>query len=106
MSFVLNDDASVRLSPLYDVFSTLAYPQLSTAPGMRVDGIGDIRQITSQHLVAEAVSWGVDESQARHLVAETCTRARFAVARSADEIDAPISLVALLTNRVASFSRS
>lgn len=57
-SFVISDDGTVALSPLYDVFSTVAYPQLSVTPGMFVDKIRDIRAINRENLVNETASWG------------------------------------------------
>ncbi len=73
-SFLLGDDG-VTVAPLYDVFSTVAYPQLATTPGMFVANVKDIGRIGRHHLLTEAESWGMSKPIARNVVEAICTRA-------------------------------
>jgi serine/threonine-protein kinase HipA len=101
VSFMIDDDG-VTLSPLYDVFSTVAYPQLSVTPGMYVDGIRDIRSITRGNLVREAVSWGIGAARAQEVVAAVCDLADAALSRAIAETDGvPAPLADALTERVS-----
>lgn len=104
-SFMIDDDGGVRISPMYDVFSTLVYPPLTTTPGMFVNGLRDIRLVTRSDLVAEAITWGMPDSRAAAVVAAVCDRAETAVEQAAiEEPDTPRSVVDLLARRVRTFT--
>lgn len=106
VSFVINDDGAVTLSPIYDVFSTVAYPQLSTTPGMYIDGIRDIRAITRDNLINEATAWGVDIEQASETVASICDQAPGAMRNAIDDVGSvPHDLADLLIGRAGTFGR-
>jgi hypothetical protein len=91
----------VTLAPLYDVFSTIAYPQLTTTPGMYVEEVRDIRSITRANLVREAVKWGVEGGRADGIVGDLCSRAPAAMSNAIAEIGAvPTYLAELLIGRV------
>ncbi len=105
ISFMLQDSTEVHISPLYDVLSTLAYPTLSTTAGMFVNGVSDVRLVTRDDLVSEAVGWGMPTDRAASVVEAVCRDAGAALDRACEAIPtAPTDLVALLCERVASFS--
>jgi serine/threonine-protein kinase HipA len=80
-SFLHEPGASaVRLTPLYDVLSTIALEltdragqpiQADTHLGQRVGGQADIRKVTAADLIDEAASWGIRRRAASAVVAET-----------------------------------
>lgn len=103
-SFVLGDRGEVTVSPLYDVFSTLSYPTLSTTPGMFVNGRADIRRVTRHDVVEEAVTWGLPAEQATSVVRDVCDRAVDAFERVANgDTSAPSELIEFLRARVTGF---
>lgn len=74
LSLLHPPDGPLRLAPLYDVVSTVQYPQIRTPAGvrqvsstlaMRVNGRNDVHEVTVADLRAEARSWhrgpGLDE---------------------------------------------
>lgn len=65
------DDGVFSIAPCYDVAPVYyVNPRFGDA-GMRVAGQRQLRYIGGEHLVREAVRWGVDEAEARAMVAET-----------------------------------
>ena len=82
------DDPTIKLSPLYDVVSTIALEltdstgqpmQADTHLGQRVGGEADIRRVTAANLIDEAVAWGIRRRTATSVVTETIDRVRAAV---------------------------
>ncbi len=107
VSFILASDGQVTLSPLYDVFATVAYPQLSVVPGIFVEGVRDIRAITAENLVNEAVAWGMDRERATGVEAQIRLRAQAAMSQVIEEVSPiPAYLADLLQSRVDRFCES
>jgi serine/threonine-protein kinase HipA len=79
LSFLIDDNAEISIAPMYDVFSTIAYPTLSTTVGMFVDDVADIRRITRHDLVSEATRWGLDPERAAAIVGALCDQAEAAL---------------------------
>lgn len=95
-------NGSVQLAPVYDVFASSWYPEHSTEPGMHINGVGDIRAVTCDDLVAEAVSWGIGPRVAAARVTDLLSRADAAVVKAAAELRSPVALVELLRARARS----
>lgn len=76
---VFNDPGgTVRVTPMYDVAPTLAFVRQRHF-GMPVAGRFVITEITREHLVREARSWGMPERLARQTVERTLSAMREAV---------------------------
>jgi serine/threonine-protein kinase HipA len=106
-SFTITDDGAVGLAPMYDVFSTIVYPQLTVTPGMYIDDGRDIRLVTRANLVSEAVSWGIEGGRADGIVGDLCSRAPPAMSNAIADIGAvPTSFAELLSGRVDHVSTS
>jgi serine/threonine-protein kinase HipA len=104
-SIVLNNDGTIELSPMYDVFSTVAYPQLSKTVGMFVDGEKDIGLIGRAHLVREAIGWGLDRECAYEIVGRICRQAAEAMESALSAVDGvSLSLSGHLRQRVIEFT--
>ena len=67
---IINENGVVRLSPVYDVSATTAFVPRTTSVGLPVGGKFKITEIGLEHLVREALSWGVPERRSRQVVAE------------------------------------
>jgi hypothetical protein len=67
-SFVLSPTGEFSVAPMYDVFSTIAYPHLTTTPGMFIGGCRDIRAVGREHLRNEATSWGLSADEASRVI--------------------------------------
>ncbi len=104
VSFVIDADGAVTLSPLYDVFSTIAYPQLTTTPGMYIDGVRDVRAVTRNNLINEAIVWGLNSDCAGDAIALICDDARSAMSKAIDDVgSAPNQLAEMLLARAGLF---
>ena len=79
-SFVLSPTGEVSVAPMYDVFSTMAYPHLTTTPGMFIGGCRDIRTVTREHLRDEATSWGLSADFASRVLDSVFSEAAVALA--------------------------
>lgn len=89
-------DKSLRLAPLYDLMSTLAYRSegLTEHMSMYVDSVQRIDRVTSDRIVAEATVWGLSRSIATEVVADLLARLPEAVRRASEEVeDLPVSLL-------------
>lgn len=75
---------TVSLSPLYDVVPTVAFLPQQTHVGLPIAGKFKIVEIGKEHLVTEAVSWGIPERIARETV-DRVTAALTAGVEAADE---------------------
>ncbi len=82
-------DLSLRLAPLYDLMSTLAYKAegVTEHMSMYVDSVQRIDRVTSDRLVAEATAWGLSGSRAVEIVSDLLGRLPEAVRKAAEEID-------------------
>jgi serine/threonine-protein kinase HipA len=82
LSLLHHPERGVELAPLYDVASTIAYPEIRTADGlqpvstalaMRVNGVEDVNAVTTEDLVTEASTWAYGRSRARAVVGDLLT---------------------------------
>ncbi len=101
VSFLLGDNGAVAVAPMYDSFSTLFSPQLSTTPGMFIGGSQDLRSIGRSELAAEAISWGIQPPRANEVVDELLSSAVDALDTVLQVHDVPDSLAQFLRRRVA-----
>lgn len=62
---------STRLAPLYDIAPLALAFDATTANAMTINGVWDLPSTTTDDLVAEATTWGIEEPRARHIVRET-----------------------------------
>lgn len=99
LSILHTPSGEVRLAPAYDVMSTIYYPNVSTTPGMFVNGVRDVRTITRDDLIREAGSWGRIEDAAAARVEELLAGAEDAIERAARETAPPEELVGALLAR-------
>ena len=102
VSIVHDKSGSIRLAPIYDIFATVAYPQVSQEASMRVNGKDHINGITVADIIAEARAWGVPVGQAGgavSLIVERFDAAVLAAAAATPEADD--ELVRLLLARSA-----
>ena len=99
LSLLHSRDGAVRLAPVYDVFSSLWYPEHTLEPGMHVNGVADISAVSRDDLIAEAATWGLRRDAAAARIDELLSRADDAISRAAGEIDPPETLVELLRAR-------
>ena len=81
---LLHQRNAVRLAPLYDVAPTLAFVQRQTTLGMSIGGKFKLTEIGSEHLVAEARSWGVPERDAIETIGAVAAAMSDAVAAAND----------------------
>lgn len=103
-SFILPGDGKVRLSPVYDVFSSLMYDVSSTL-GMFINDVRDIRSVTRQDLVAEGIRWGIPRPTAQSLVETLLAGAPGAVEAAANQTpEASDEMIDFLTERVSLFA--
>jgi serine/threonine-protein kinase HipA len=56
---LLHQGNAVRLAPLYDVAPTIAFLPRQTTLGLSIGGKFKLTEIGTEHLVAEAMSWGI-----------------------------------------------
>jgi serine/threonine-protein kinase HipA len=82
------DNPAISLAPLYDVLATIALElkdgagqpmQADTHLGQRVGGQADIRKVTADSLIDEAVTWGIRRRTASAVIAETIDRVLAAI---------------------------
>ncbi len=73
VSILHSEDGVARLAPLYDASPLALGYDNGTALAMRIAGVGRLPDVTVDHLVDEASSWGVDPGAARRIVEETLT---------------------------------
>jgi len=58
---IINEAGVVRLAPVYDVSATTAFVPRTTSVGLPVGGKFKITEIGTEHLMREALAWGVPE---------------------------------------------
>jgi serine/threonine-protein kinase HipA len=64
----------IRLAPLYDLVSTLFYPELERHLAMSVDKVQRIERIRVSRIVNEAASWGMSRARAAGVVEDMLAR--------------------------------
>ena len=100
-NFSLLHEASgaLRLSPLYDLLSTLHYGDDHLA--MYVDGVHRTTRVRSDRILAEATKWGVGRAAASDVIDDLLSRAGDAVAAARDETPGvPDGLIATVTEQL------
>ncbi len=102
-SLIHERSGALRLSPLYDLLSTLHYGDDHLA--MRVDSVHRTSQVRSDRILAEATKWGVGRTIASDVIGGLLSRARDAIAAARDETpgvpDGLVATVAEQLERVA-----
>jgi len=73
-SLLHDQEGRVRLAPYYDAAPLALSFDGRTDLAMRIAGVTQLPDVTVDHLVSEAQSWGIRESVARELVANTLER--------------------------------
>jgi serine/threonine-protein kinase HipA len=73
---IINEAGVVRLAPVYDVSATTAFVPRTTSVGLPVGGKFKITEIGTEHLVREALTWGIPERRSRQVVADAIERLR------------------------------
>ena len=81
---ILHLGNAVRLAPLYDVAPTIAFLPRQTTLGLSIGGKFKLTEIGSEHLVAEAKSWGVPERDAADTIGAVATAMSSAVDEAND----------------------
>jgi serine/threonine-protein kinase HipA len=103
-SFVLSPTGEVSIAPMYDVFSTIAYPHLTTTPGMFIGGCRDIRSVTRANLLDEAVSWGLSLLRATEVLESVFAEVQNSLELALGQVPVDSQLSELLRNRVSTFT--
>jgi serine/threonine-protein kinase HipA len=99
LSLLHRENGSIELAPAYDIMCTRYYGADTTA-AMFVDGRRDIDHINIEHLVNEAVSWGVSAGRAEHVVYDVVRGMVDALNAACSQVDAPQALVDLIDARI------
>jgi serine/threonine-protein kinase HipA len=90
---------ALRLSPLYDLLSTLHYGDDRVA--MYVDGERRTNRVTGNRILSEATKWGMSRAVASDVIDGLLSRAGDAVAAARNETpDVPDGLVATVTEQL------
>lgn len=100
LSLLHDSGGQVRLAPAYDLMATVHYPSVSRIPGMFVNRVRDITQITRNDLIAEATTWGIPRDAAADRIEQLLRAAEGAIDRAATEVRPPDELVDAVTARV------
>lgn len=108
-SFVLDaGPIGVSLAPMYDVFCTLTYPEISINASMFVDGITAMPDIRPENVINEGVSWGIKRSRGEEIVSDLLASATQAMQTAISNTDrvrpVPGPLAEFLLARVASLA--
>ncbi len=90
---------ALRLSPLYDLLSTLHYGDDHLA--MYVDGVHRTSRVTSDRILREATKWGMSAAVASDVIGDLLSRAGDAITAARDEIpEIPDELVTTITEQL------
>ena len=81
---LLHQGNAVRLAPLYDVAPTIAFLPRQTTLGLSIGGKFKLTEIGIEHLVAEAMSWGIPERDATETISAVAAAMNSAVAEAND----------------------
>ena len=76
LSVIHEREGLVSLAPMYDLVPTLAFIPRQTRSALPVAGKFRMDEITTEHLVREAISWGIPERRARSKVLDTLVALR------------------------------
>lgn len=101
------ENGAVSLAPAYDIVSTALYPNVDVRPGMFVNGKISIHDVTTEDVLAEAASWGLQKSRAGRRLQSILERSPEASAGAAGEVPmAPKALIELVRSRSDRFTAS
>lgn len=99
-SLLHEPSGALRLSPLYDLLSTLFYGDEHLA--MYVDNVHRTNRVTADRIVNEAIRWGLSKRRASEVIADILERVVDAVAAAAAEtIGLPAEIPALVNLQLA-----
>jgi serine/threonine-protein kinase HipA len=94
----------VILAPAYDIMSTTFYPKADTRPGMYVNGKTSIHEVTTEDIIAEGSSWGLNRTRVLTQVTTILENAHAAIQAAACDVPGvPSELVTHVTSRAQSF---
>ena len=88
-SLLARPDGSIEVAPLYDLLSTIAYPDLSPTLAMKIAGRGSLRQLRRGDWGRFAASAGLSARFVRRRVRELCGYAQEEVAATVAELVSP-----------------
>ncbi|MFA5774598.1 MAG: HipA domain-containing protein [Ilumatobacteraceae bacterium] len=108
VSFLHQENHSVRLAPLYDSMCTVYYSgtddltHVDTRLGLNVFESTDINNVTMDDIVNEAFGWGMPRSESLPVISELLERLPNAIDLAKDQIvDVPDELVNIVQGRLA-----
>ncbi|HLG12745.1 MAG TPA: type II toxin-antitoxin system HipA family toxin [Dehalococcoidia bacterium] len=95
----------IHLAPLYDIMSTLYYDIDDLA--MYIDNVHRIRRVTTERIVNEAVSWGMNRRRALEIVMALIDKAAESLPAAQAEIpDLPSEIPAIVQSQIESLSHT
>jgi serine/threonine-protein kinase HipA len=101
-NFSLLHEASgaLRMTPLYDVLSTLCYGDDRLA--LYIDNVHRTNRVTALRIANEAVRWGISRNRAAEIINDLLTRAPGAIEAARDEtVGVPNDLLKTVSRQVA-----
>lgn len=102
-SLLHEPSGALRLTPLYDLLSTLFYGDDHLA--MYVDNVHRTNRVTADRIVNEATRWGLSKRRASEVIADILERVVDAVAAAAAETtDLPAEIPALVNSQLVQVS--
>jgi len=97
---ILYDDQGPRMAPLYDLLSTVAYPDFSPKMAMRMGRRATLAEMDADGWKAFAKEIGVGLPLVRRRVTELADATRQSIARVSETIS-PLAIDPVTTNHVA-----
>ena len=98
-SLIHGRTGGLRLSPLYDLLSTLHYGDDHLA--MYVDGVHRTSGVTRDRILREATKWGMSAAAAADVIGDLLSRAGGAITAARDEVpEVPDALVTTITEQL------
>lgn len=108
ISFLHENDGTVRLAPLYDVMCTVYYshtegiPNVDTELGLHVSNKTDINDVMMDDIANEASRWGIRRSKSLLLISDLLERLPNAIDQAVNGVaDVPDDLVTIIRARLA-----
>jgi serine/threonine-protein kinase HipA len=98
-SLIYRADGQTRLAPLYDLVSTVAYPELSTRMAMKIGGEYDSEKIGPRQIEKLADEAGLSIPMVRDRVAELADKVMAALPGATPEDPFAVNLAGQIQNR-------
>jgi serine/threonine-protein kinase HipA len=98
-SLIYRADGQTRLAPLYDLVSTMAYPELSTRMAMKIGGEYDSEKIGPRQIEKLADEAGLSIPMVRDRVAELADKVMAALPGATPEDPFAVNLAGQIQNR-------